>query len=167
MVRDISVSAFIAAFLSLSAVPAAAPAQTIPSDGGPEEAGTEPDTIIVTAQRREQRLQETPVAVTAIGGEALEDLAIEEVQDLGRIVPNLQLLPVTANPSTLQVGLRGGQEQTGGLIVSEPVVGIYVDDVYRARLQGSNSQLGDIERIEVLRGPQGHTLGAQQLLRRD
>jgi iron complex outermembrane receptor protein len=68
-------------------------------------------------------------------------------------------LPVTANPSNLQVGLRGGAEQVGGLIVSEPVVGIYVDDVYRARLQGSNSQLGDIERIEVLRGPQGTLYG--------
>ena len=74
-------------------------------------------------------------------------------------MPNLQLLPLTANPSTFQVGLRGGSEQTGGLIVSEPVVGLYIDDVYHARLQGANAQLSDIERIEVLRGPQGTLYG--------
>ncbi|WP_394729321.1 TonB-dependent receptor [Altererythrobacter sp. GH1-8] len=115
--------------------------------------------ILVTAQRREESLQETPVAVSALTADKLEQLAITEVGDLGRAVPNLQVLPVTANPSALQIGLRGGAEQAGGLIVSEPVVGIYVDDVYRARLQGANAQLGDIERVEVLRGPQGTLYG--------
>ena len=115
--------------------------------------------IVVTAQRREQALQSTPVAVTALTSDTLDTMGIENVQDLGRTVPNLQLLPVTANPSTFQVGLRGGSEQVSGIIVSEPVVGIYVDDVYRARLQGANSQLGDIERVEILRGPQGTLYG--------
>lgn len=115
--------------------------------------------IVVTAQRREQDLQKTAVTITALDADALADQGIVDVQGISRSVPNLQLLPATANPSTLQVGLRGGAEQVGGLIVSEPVVGIYVDDVYRARLQGSNSQLGDIERIEVLRGPQGTLYG--------
>ncbi len=74
-------------------------------------------------------------------------------------MPNLVIQPISANPSALQIGLRGGIEQTGGLIVSEPAVALYVDDVYRARLQGANLQLGDIERIEVLRGPQGTLYG--------
>lgn len=115
--------------------------------------------IIVTAQRREQNLQETPVTITALDSATLGNQGIVDVQGISRAVPNFQLLPATANPSTLQVGLRGGAEQVGGLIVSEPVVGIYIDDVYRARLQGSNSQLGDVERIEVLRGPQGTLYG--------
>ena len=136
---------------------ASASRHTSPDDATPERARDDfgSGQIIVTAQRRAENLQETPVAVTALSGQALADLGISEVQDLGRAVPNLQLLPISANPSTLQVGLRGGSEQVGGLITSEPVVGIYIDDVYRARLQGSNTQLGDIERIEVLRGPQG------------
>jgi iron complex outermembrane receptor protein len=115
--------------------------------------------IVVTAQRREQNLQETPVTVTAISAAQLENQAIGNTQDIGKAVPNLQLLPVTANPSAFQIGLRGGSEQTGGLIVSEPVVGLYVDDVYRGRLQGANFQLSDVERIEVLRGPQGTLYG--------
>ncbi|MCC5860551.1 MAG: TonB-dependent receptor [Gammaproteobacteria bacterium] len=117
------------------------------------------DEVVVTAQRREQLLQQTPVAVTALGRAEIEDQLITTTQDIGKTVPNLQLIPVTANPSAFQVGLRGGSEQAGGLIVSEPVVGIYVDDVYRARVQGANLQLTDIERIEVLRGPQGTLYG--------
>jgi iron complex outermembrane receptor protein len=117
------------------------------------------DEIIVTAQRTESKLQETPIAITAITPAVIADQQILSTQDIAKIVPGLNLNPVTANPSTFQVGLRGGSEQTSGLIVSEPVVGIYVDDVYRGRLQGSNFQLTDIERIEVLRGPQGTLYG--------
>lgn len=117
------------------------------------------DEIIVTAQRREQSLQTTPVAVTALTAAALADLDIASAEDLSSIVPGLTLLPVTASRSTLQVGLRGGSEQSGGLVTSESAVAFYVDDVYRGRLAGSNLELADIERIEVLRGPQGTLYG--------
>ncbi len=137
--------------LGCVAAPLAAQQAAGPSDGL--------DEIIVTAQRRATDLQDTPIAVTAITEKAIQDQQILTTQDVARAVPGLILNPVTANPSTFQIGLRGGSEQTSGLIVSEPVVGIYVDDVYRARLQGSNFQLNDIERVEVLRGPQGTLYG--------
>ena len=115
--------------------------------------------VVVTAERREANLQETPVTLTALSGDQISDLGITTTLDLAKTVPNLQLLPLSASPSTFMIGLRGGVEQVGGLIVSEPVVGLYIDDVYRGRLQGSNVQLLDVERIEVLRGPQGTLYG--------
>jgi len=129
------------------------------ASGGQAAAQSGIESIVVTAERREANLQTAPVAITAITADQVENLGLFSAQDIGKVVPNLQLLPVTANPSTFQVGFRGGVEQVSGLIVSEPVVGIYVDDVYRARLQGANLQLADIERIEVLRGPQGTLYG--------
>jgi len=131
---------------------AAAPAMAQATDGGLEE-------ILVTAQRTTTKLQETPIAITALNQKALADQQILSTQDIAKAVPGLTLLPVTANPSTFQIGLRGGAEQTPGLIVSEPVVGIYVDGVYRGRMMGSNFQLSDIEAVEVLRGPQGTLYG--------
>ena len=141
-------------FLGLAALalPVAAPALAQQEAGGLEE-------VVVTAERREANLQETPVTLTALTGEQVADQGITTTQDIAKTVPNLQLLPLTSSPSTFQIGLRGGVEQTGGLIVSEPVVGLYVDDVYRGRLQGSNVQLLDVERVEVLRGPQGTLYG--------
>jgi iron complex outermembrane receptor protein len=129
----------------------------LPASAQQDQSGLEE--VVVTAERREANLQVTPVTLTALSGEQLSDLGITTTQDVAKSVPNLQLLPLTASPSTFQIGLRGGVEQTGGLIVSEPVVGLYVDDVYRGRLQGSNVQLLDVERIEVLRGPQGTLYG--------
>ncbi len=123
-----------------------------------EAAGTLEE-ITVTAQRREESLQQTPVAVSALTAAQLTDQGITNLQSVAKSVPNLVMQPISANPSAMQVGLRGGIEQTGGLIVSEPAVALYVDDVYRARLQGANMQLGDLERVEVLRGPQGTLYG--------
>ena len=131
---------------------AGAPAMAQEAEGGFDE-------ILVTALRTTTKLQETPIAITALGQEQLTDQQILSTQDIAKSVPGLTLIPVTANPSTFQIGLRGGVEQTSGLIVSEPVVGIYVDDVYRGRMQGSNFQFSDIERVEVLRGPQGTLYG--------
>ena len=65
------------------------------------------DEVVVTAQRREQLLQQTPVAVTALTRAEIEDQLITTTQDIGKTVPNLQIIPVTANPSAFQVGLPG------------------------------------------------------------
>lgn len=144
--------------VSTACVPHALLAQTAPQ---PETASSVTDAgdIVVTAQRREQRLQDTPIAITALSGALLETRQIQDTRDLSRSVPNLVLLPLTGSRSSVQLSLRGGSEQAAGLVTSEPAVAFYVDDVYRGRLGGGNLQLIDIERIEVLRGPQGTLYG--------
>jgi iron complex outermembrane receptor protein len=119
--------------------------------------------IVVTAERREANLQATPVAVTAITAAALENRQIINTIDLAVSVPNLSLVEATANPSNLAIGLRGASEGVGGLSVSESPVGFYIDDVYHARMAGTNLEFTDIERIEVLRGPQGTLYGRNTL----
>lgn len=115
--------------------------------------------IIVTAQRRSENIQTTPISVTALTNSDLAAQSISQTQDLAKAVPGLQLLPLTASPSSFQIGLRGGTENAGAIVTSEPAVAVYVDDVYRGRVSGSNLQFTDIERIEVLRGPQGTLYG--------
>lgn len=115
--------------------------------------------IIVTAERREADIQDTPVAVTALTGVMLDNLQVTNTIELDRTVPNLSVRELSANPSTFNISLRGNTESVGGLSVSESNVGVYVDDIYRGRLAGANLTFNDIERIEVLRGPQGTLYG--------
>ena len=115
--------------------------------------------IIVTAERREADIQDTPVAVTALTGVMLDNLQVTNTIELDRTVPNLSIRELSANPSTFNISLRGNTESVGGLSVSESNVGVYVDDIYRGRLAGANLTFNDIERIEVLRGPQGTLYG--------
>ena len=115
--------------------------------------------IIVTAERREADIQDTPVAVTALTSVTLDNLQVTNTLELDRTVPNLSVRELSANPSTFNISLRGNTESVGGLSVSESNVGVYVDDIYRGRLAGANLTFNDIERIEVLRGPQGTLYG--------
>jgi iron complex outermembrane receptor protein len=130
---------------------AAEPAQASPSQpASAEESWALPD-LVITAQRREQNLQKTPVAVSALGGEQLAQQQIAQVENLGRAVPSLFIKQVTASPSAIAIALRGAQDLTGGIVTSESPVGLYIDDVYQSRLSAANFSLADIERIEVLR----------------
>lgn len=146
---------------TLASAAMAQPVQTGEAVRGPAASGRDGaiEEIVVTAQRRAENLQDTPIAVTALSPQLLEDRQIEETRDLTQTVPNLTLLPLTGSRSSVQLSLRGGSEQAAGLVTSEPAVAFYVDDVYRGRLGGGNLQLIDIERIEVLRGPQGTLYG--------
>ncbi len=119
--------------------------------------------ITVTAQRRATSLQETPIAVTALGTEEMARLNIDMGFDLGAAVPNMQTYQVTSNASAMQVFMRGAGIQNPGFIASESPVGLYVDDVIRSRLATANLDLTDIERIEVLRGPQGTLYGRNSI----
>ena len=142
--------------LAALATPIAALAQSGASGGGLEE-------VIVTAERREGSLQEVPIAVSAISTETLEKLQVTEARNLERYVPSLRMSNNVTSPTNLSPSLRGSLQQDASLVVAESPFGIYVDDVYIGRLNGNNVTLSDIERVEVLRGPQGTLYGRNTL----
>jgi len=117
--------------------------------------------ITVTAQRRAERLQDVPIAVTALTAQALENKAINDVSQLTNLVPNVNLdnnSPFSGSTSVLAAYIRGiGQNDFA--FNFDPGVGIYLDGVYLARTVGANVDMLDVERIEVLKGPQGTLFG--------
>lgn len=116
------------------------------------------DVITVTAQRREADLQSVPAAVTAIQPEVLETRQIENVIDLQYQTPNLSLAVNTGTASGARIFLRGvGEDESR--VSADPAVGVYVDGVYVGRQVGALFDLVDLERVEVLRGPQGTLYG--------
>ena len=116
------------------------------------------DEIIVTAQRREQSIQDVPIAVTAISGDMLEATGAVDITSIQRMTPNATIEVARGSSSTLIAFIRGVGQQDP-LWGFEPGVGIYVDDVYLARPQGAVMDIFDVERVEVLRGPQGTLYG--------
>jgi len=114
--------------------------------------------LTVTARKREEKLIDTPVAVTAIARPELRDLNIRRIQDITSHVPNLAFDNTGDTSNGARINLRG--VGNGDSIASDdPGVGLYVDGVYLARAQGALIPLMDIERVEVLRGPQGTLFG--------
>ncbi|TLM79199.1 TonB-dependent receptor [Microbulbifer harenosus] len=114
--------------------------------------------VTVTAQKREQSLQEVPVAVTAINADQLMQNGVTDLTDVQKLSPNTTLQVSRGTNTTLTAFIRGiGQQDP--LWGFEPGVGIYVDDVYIARPQGSVLDILDVERVEILRGPQGTLYG--------
>ena len=117
--------------------------------------------ITVTARRREEGLQDTPVAVTALTATAIENRGITNISEIGELAPNLSISNTAAfsgSTSTAVVFMRGFG-QTDFTLTTEPGVGVYIDGVYSGRALGALLDLGDLERIEVLRGPQGTLFG--------
>ncbi len=111
--------------------------------------------VIVTAQKREQSLDEVPGAVSALSGDALRELGFQSATDIAAQIPNVDLRDQGA---TLVFSIRGNTLNDFG-DANEPPVGFYIDDVYRGTLAGQGNQLFDMERVEVLRGPQGTLYG--------
>jgi outer membrane receptor protein involved in Fe transport len=144
MKRSIKAAALGASALAAGLVTAGAWAQT-------------PDVITVTAQKREQTLQETPVSVAVVTGDAITRSQIRDAADLTTLVPTLRVAEFAASTNT-QFTLRGVGTSSfnPGL---EPSVGIFVDGVYRPRAGSAINDLLSIERVEVIRGPQSTLFG--------
>lgn len=117
------------------------------------------DEIVVTAQKREENLQQTPLSISAISSKQLELQQISETKDLGALAPNVSIVGATTNATAAVVTIRGiptAADETQGY---DSPIGIYVDGVYMARSSAASFEVADIERVEVLRGPQGTLFG--------
>ena len=121
--------------------------------------------VVVTAQRRAERLQDIPLSITTITGADMEQRGMEGAASLRGAVPNLNMAPAPVSGLIGSVGMRGmssGQPS----IWQDPSVGIYVDGVFVGKNQGILSDLVDIDRLEVLRGPPRHLVWPQHPSRR-
>ncbi len=114
--------------------------------------------VIVTAQKRAERLQDVPIAISALSSSQIESRGIANVLDLKALAPNLQISKYPTSNVTSQVALRGAVTFNGAMYW-EPSVGMYLDGVYLGKAVGSVFDVVDVERIEVLRGPQGTLYG--------
>ncbi|MBL0923789.1 MAG: TonB-dependent receptor [Sphingomonadaceae bacterium] len=150
--RAASLGAILMASVS---VPALAQEAEDTGSGGIEE-------IVVTAERRETNLQDTPLAVTALTADALQASGVAVINDLAATVPNLTSTTGPQGSSDANFFVRG-VGQFDFIITNDPGVGLYVDGVYLGRTVGAMLDSGDIERVEVLRGPQGTLFGRNTL----
>jgi len=117
--------------------------------------------ILVTAQRRAENVQDVPIAITAFNAEALQERAIGNVSGLSAITPNVTLdasTPFSGSNAVLGATIRGIGSSDFAFNI-DPAVGVYLDGVYLGRSIGANQDLLDVERIEVLKGPQGTLFG--------
>lgn len=114
--------------------------------------------VVVTAQRREEKLQEVPLAVTAFSSDQLESRGIANITDLSALSPGLQISKTPSNSTISQISIRG-VTQINPAIYWDPAVGVYVDGVYIGKAQGSIFDVVDLASVEVLRGPQGTLYG--------
>ncbi len=114
--------------------------------------------IVVTAQRRSESVQDVPIAISAFSADQLRNQGISNTLELGRFVPNLVSMNNTGVSTANAFYLRGlGNTET--IATFDPPVGTYVDDIYLSRQNANNINLFDVERVEVLRGPQGTLFG--------
>ncbi len=115
--------------------------------------------IIVTATKRETNLQRTPIAITVVDEQLARNRHAQSLLDLADAVPSLRVATFESRQSALTVGIRGIVPFDANQTARDQGVGVYIDGIYLGRQQGLNAGLFDIERIEVLRGPQGTLFG--------
>ncbi|MGF7149151.1 iron complex outermembrane receptor protein [Sphingomonas zeicaulis] len=138
-----------------------APAQAQP-EAPPAEAATPGsglEDIIVTAERRSENLQRTPIAITAMTSTALQTSGINDLRGVVQAAPSLYFAPYPSSSTTLVLFMRGQGIGDPNIITKDGGVGLYVDGIYQSRPQASTFDLADVERVEVLRGPQGTLYG--------
>ncbi len=131
-----------------------------------QDAGQESDEgigdIVVTAQKRSENLQDVPIAISAVGSQYLESRGVDSIDKLGSIAPNVKIERAPASKTISQISIRGSVT-INPAITWEPAVGLYLDGVYIAKAQGSIFDVADLERVEMLRGPQGTLYGRNAL----
>ena len=118
--------------------------------------------VVVTAQKKEENLQDTPIAITAITESTIDDLDLANIVDLANLAPNVHIINTPSNNTAATIAIRGGST-TNPAITWEPTVGMYLDGVYLGKGQGSIFDVVDLERVEILRGPQGTLYGRNTL----
>lgn len=155
--------AYIVALLTTVALPVAASASA--HGAGASAANTAGasrnyslEEIVVTAQKRAESLQDTPISMAAMTAADLENRGILDINDLRTEVPALQVAPHPNSATTARIFIRG-VGNNDDQITTDPSVAVYLDGVYIARSQGLSAEVAELERIEVLRGPQGSLYG--------
>lgn len=118
--------------------------------------------IIVTAQKRSENIQDVPIAISAVSSAYLESRDISSIDRLGSIAPNVKIERAPSNKTISQISIRGSVT-INPAVTWEPAVGLYLDGVYIAKAQGSIFDVADLERVEILRGPQGTLYGRNAL----
>ena len=141
--------------LSLFAAPAFAQDAAARDDSGIGE-------IIVTAQKRSENIQNVPIAVSAVTSQYLQSRGITSIDAIGSIAPNVKIERAPSNKLISQISIRGSVT-INPAVTWEPAVGLYLNGVYIAKAQGSIFDVADLERVEVLRGPQGTLYGRNAL----
>ena len=136
---------------------AVVPGQALAQESAPASEGGIAD-IVVTAQKREESLQKTPISIVAFTGDDLTKAGINEISDLRSQVPSLQIVPHPNSGTSTRIFMRG-VGNNDDQITQDPSVAVYVDGVYLARTQGLVTEVAELERVEVLRGPQGSLYG--------
>jgi iron complex outermembrane receptor protein len=145
--------------LTCAIVMLAGQAAAMPDDDKPRI-----EEVLVTARKTEESLQATPLAISALSAEALADKGIAGLDDFKTSPsPFLRITPYGGSGSVPLIGIRGLSTDDPGQATNEPAVGVYLDGVYLGRAQGSAMAITDVERIEVLRGPQGTLFGRNAL----
>ncbi|MCB2089466.1 MAG: TonB-dependent receptor [Sphingomonadaceae bacterium] len=118
--------------------------------------------IVVTAQKREENIQDVPIAISAVGEQYLESRGVTSLDALSTVAPNVKIERAPSSKTISQIAIRGSVT-INPAITWEPAVGLYVDGVYISKAQGSLFDIADLERVEILRGPQGTLYGRNSL----
>jgi len=161
--RGVAYAVFLTLSLGAAAVQAqqAQTAQTAPSGTATSSTLEE---VVVTAEFRSEKQQETPLEITALSGDALTARGVADLADVAKAAPNLTLFQANAAyGKTMSASIRGIGQGDFNFASAEPGVGIYVDDVYFANTFGSMFDLLDVNRVEVLNGPQGTLFGKNSI----
>jgi iron complex outermembrane recepter protein len=149
----------IALLVSTMAVALAAPARAAEAAPAADDQGL--SEIIVTAQKREENLQRTPIAISVLRADDLDNRQVQSILDLGDgAIPSLRIAPFFSRPGALIVNIRGvGVLSDSNQPARDQGVGVYIDGVYYGRPQGLGAALFEVQNIEVLKGPQGTLFG--------